>query len=74
MKKFSLTILVLTFCHLLSAQKGYPDYGTIDKLDLQMTQCDLDKDAAAYKLLDYGDVRYVNGKNFSKSNQKEGCA
>ena len=66
MKKAGLTILVLTISHALFAQKGYPDYGTIDKSDLQMTQCDLDKDAYAYKLLDYGDVRYVNGKNLFK--------
>ena len=45
------------------AQKELPGFGKIDKADLVMSECEFDKDAVAYKLLDYGDVRYVRGNN-----------
>ena len=44
------------------AQKELPRFGKIDKADLVMSECEFDKDAVAYKLLDYGDVRYVRGR------------
>lgn len=48
------------------AQKELPAFGKIDKADLLLTACEFDKDAVAYKLLDYGDVRYVAGGDFIK--------
>ena len=42
-------------------QKDLPEYGKIDKQDLEMKTCDFDKDAEAYKLLDVGEVRYDRG-------------
>ena len=50
---------------LLAQKKEFPDFGKIDKSDLEMKECDFDKDAAAYKLLDIGEVIYErSGKNF----------
>jgi len=46
-----------------SAQAGYPAFGNIDKSDLQSMQCDIDKDAVAFKLLDYGEVNYIGSNN-----------
>ena len=47
-----------------SQKKEVPDYGKIDKSDLEMKECDIDKDAEAYKLLDLGTISYERGKNF----------
>jgi hypothetical protein len=45
------------------AQKEFQSFGKIDKEDLTLSQCELDKDAVAYKLIDFGDVRYVRGND-----------
>lgn len=63
MKKIGATSLLLISFHVIFAQKDLPSFGKIDKSDLLLTECEFDKDAVAYKLLDYGDVRYVSGKN-----------
>jgi len=57
------TLLSLLTPTLMYAQKDLPDFGKIDKSDLEMKECDIDKDAAAYKLIDYGDVTYRSGRN-----------
>jgi hypothetical protein len=66
MRKLSLfTVLVINSLYLF-AQKELPAFGTIDKADLSMKECEFDKDAEAYKLLSYGDVRYVmTGEDFA---------
>ena len=48
------------------AQKEFPGFGKIDKADLVMSECEFDKGAVAYKLLDYANVRYVQGNVFFK--------
>lgn len=66
MKQLVIALLLLTSTHLIFAQKELPKYGNIDKADLLLKECEFDKDAEAYKLLDYGDVRYVRGKDIFK--------
>ncbi|HUZ57586.1 MAG TPA: DUF3857 domain-containing protein [Hanamia sp.] len=66
MRKYGLTILLLFNSLLILAEKGIPDYGKIDKSDLQLKECEFDKDAEAYNLLSYGDVRYtISGEDFN---------
>ncbi len=66
MRKFSLTSLMLLCFNLIFAQKEIPKFGDIDKADLQMKECEYDKDAEAYKLLDYGNVQYqIMNDNFN---------
>ncbi len=43
------------------SQKGQPKLGKIDKADLLMKECDYDKDAIAFKLIDWGSVHYDRG-------------
>ncbi|HWH63282.1 MAG TPA: hypothetical protein VNS50_08415, partial [Ginsengibacter sp.] len=62
MKKLVIAFLLLTGTSVIFAQKDLPDYGKVDKSDLLLKECEFDKDADAYKLLDFGDVRYVSGK------------
>ncbi|HSQ43999.1 MAG TPA: DUF3857 domain-containing protein [Ginsengibacter sp.] len=66
MKQLLIVIVSLITSPLLFAQKELPKFGNIDKADLLLKECELDKDAAAYKLIDYGDVRYVRGKDIFK--------
>ena len=63
MRSHILTTLLLLNSAAIFAQKDMPSYGKIEKADLQLQECEYDKDAEAYKLLDYGDVRYVRGKH-----------
>ena len=63
MRPHILTTLILLNATAIFAQKDMPSYGKIEKADLQLQECEYDKDAEAYKLLDYGDVRYVRGKH-----------
>ncbi len=58
----ALFLLLLTICWVSAfPQKDLPEYGKIDKQDLELQTCDFDKDAEAYKLIDVGDVRYDRG-------------
>src|ERR1022692_5042011 len=66
MKILSVTALFFFFFFRALGQEGYPAFGKIDKSDLQSMQCDIDKDAAAFKLLDYGEVHYVGANNSFK--------
>jgi len=56
---FTLTIISIQ----LTAQKDkdIPGFGKIDKSDLEMKECELDKDAEAMFLIDYGTVEFQNG-------------
>ena len=45
----------------LFAQKEIPAYGKIDEADIKITQCDFDKDANAYILLQTGELSYSRG-------------
>lgn len=66
MRKHSFTVFLLLNSIAIFAQKDMPAYGKIDKADLLLQDCEFDKDAGAYKLLDYGDVSYVSGRNIFK--------
>ncbi len=61
--KSLITILVIQFFlqFQLSAQKGQPAFGKVDKEDLMMTDCEFDKGAAALKLIDWGNAYYDRG-------------
>jgi Domain of Unknown Function with PDB structure (DUF3857) len=51
----------------LQAQKTkLPAVGKIEKADLEMTDCEFDKGAVAYKLIDRGNIFYDRGVNFFK--------
>ena len=58
MRKLTLTSLLILSASIIFAQKEIPSYGKIDKADLQLKECEFDKDAEAYKLLSYSDVHY----------------
>lgn len=65
MRKQVFALLLLFNSSFILAQKEIPSFGKIDKEDLQMKECEFDKDAEAYKLISFGDVRYdVVGDNF----------
>jgi hypothetical protein len=66
MKKLTIAIALLIISPTIFAQKELPRFGNIDKADLLLKECEFDKDAEAYKLLDFGDVRYVSGRNVFK--------
>jgi hypothetical protein len=61
MKKLACTAFLMICFSVIFAQKGFPKFGKIDKSDLEMKECDFDKDAQAYKLFDYGSVEYIVG-------------
>jgi hypothetical protein len=52
------------------SQPAMPEYGKIDKADLLMTDCDFDAGAVAFKLLDYGKVRFMTSKNLDANDFK----
>lgn len=61
MNKIIFSFLFLTNSFIIYAQKEIPAFGKIDKADLLLTDCEFDKNAVAYKLIDFGDVHYVRG-------------
>lgn len=67
MKQLLTAAFTALFCLSLCAQKkkadaNLPDFGTVDKADLQMKECDFDAKAEAMILLDDGQLEYVFGK------------
>ena len=58
MRKSTLSLLFIFSVSIIYAQKEIPSFGKIDKADLLLKECEFDKDAEAYKLLNYGDVHY----------------
>ena len=66
MKIIAIIIALLFNSLIIFAQKELSAYGKIDKADLLLKECETDKDAEAYKLLSFGDVRYfVVGNDFN---------
>ena len=61
MQQFIITLLFIFISHQEFAQKGLPSFGKIDKSDLEMKDCDFDKGADAFKLIDWGSVYYDRG-------------
>lgn len=70
MKAYIHVALLLFIPFTIFAQKELPEFGKIDKADLLLKECEFDKDAVAYKLIDYGDVRYVSGRDVFKIETK----
>jgi Domain of Unknown Function with PDB structure (DUF3857) len=59
MKPVILTLASVFFFNIAClAQKGLPETGEIDKADLLMTDCEFDKGAEAFKLIDVGSVKF----------------
>jgi hypothetical protein len=66
MRKHTLGLLLIFFSTTIFAQKELPAYGKIDKSDLLLKECEFDKDAEAYTLVNYGDVHYnIVAENFN---------
>lgn len=61
MKHLVLSVLFIIGIQQLIAQKGLPAFGKIDKSDLEMKDCDFDKGADAFTLIDRGNVYYDRG-------------
>jgi Domain of Unknown Function with PDB structure (DUF3857) len=67
MKKLILLGSIVLLTTYLTAQKSknsdpaIPDFGKVDKADLQMKQCDFDDKAEAMILLDDGQLEYIMG-------------
>jgi Domain of Unknown Function with PDB structure (DUF3857) len=57
---YSTLFFLLAIFLQLSAQKGQPGFGKVDKADLEMKDCDFDKGADAVVLIDYGNVYYLS--------------
>jgi len=71
MKTLAAILFLSFYFSPLLAQKGFPKFGDIDKADLEMKECDYDKDARAYKLLDYGNVEFrVVGDDINISTER----
>jgi Domain of Unknown Function with PDB structure (DUF3857) len=66
MRQLLIALLLLLSTTVIFAQKELPKFGNIDKADLTLKECEFDKDAEAYKLIDFGDVTYINGRNLFK--------
>ncbi len=63
-------LLLIALCSLFSvvvAQKDIPSFGKVDKADLEMKDCDFDKNAEAVVLFDVGEV-YCNINMNTSSN------
>ncbi|HEY5368704.1 MAG TPA: DUF3857 domain-containing protein [Hanamia sp.] len=58
MKTSTLFLCFLIYSFGIFANKELPEYGEIDKTDLNLKQCEFEKDAVAYELMSSGDVYY----------------
>lgn len=72
MKSILLLSTLLVTCSISFAQKEIPAFGKIDKADLEMKDCDFDKNAEAVVLFDVGEVYcnlnlYGNESNFLRT-------
>jgi hypothetical protein len=62
MKTVNLFVLFLLAISLqITAQKGQPGFGKVDKADMEMKDCEFDKGADAMVLIDYGNIYYDRG-------------
>ena len=68
MKRLTFLSVCLLFSFILSAQKGkskdsdIPAFGNVDKADLEMKECDFDKNAEAVILFEKGQTDFIIGK------------
>jgi hypothetical protein len=63
MKKITLVFCALLLFLTATSQDKIPKYGTIDKADLEMKDCDFDPGAEAVELLDIGEMEYLYVQN-----------
>ena len=61
MKINIILLVVIFFSSAAFAQKNMPAFGKIDKPDLEMKDCDFDKNAVAFTLIDWGNLYYEKG-------------
>jgi hypothetical protein len=68
MKHFLLacTAVLLSGAPLLAQKTKLPSVGKIEKADLELADCEYDKGAVAYKLIDRGNIFYDRGVDFFK--------
>jgi hypothetical protein len=59
MKKSGLIVCFLFTVIFLHAQENLPSFGSVDKADLEMTDCDFDPGAEAMVLLDVGEIEFT---------------
>ncbi len=58
-----LTLALVCLCHLAYSQKPPAKFGDVSKEDIEMTTFSADTSAAAVKLLDFGESRFVYNQN-----------
>lgn len=58
MKKFTLIISFLIFNDVIRAQDKLPSFGKIDKVDLEIKDCDFDPGAEAFVLIDLSSIEF----------------
>ena len=66
-----LASLLVTISVFAQKDKDIPAWGKIDKADLELKECDFDKDAEAMILLEKGDVEYQRGTRYDFSMKKD---
>jgi len=59
MKKIALFFSILFFCLSTTAQDNIPDFGKIDKIELEIKDCEFDPGADAVVLLDEGKIQFA---------------
>lgn len=73
MKKITLILSFLSFLFTAWSQDKLPNFGKIDKADLEMTDCSFDPGAEAFVLIDLGDISFSYIQNvgwLSESNYR----
>lgn len=59
MKTLFLSLFFILVTAIQAVAQNLPETGEIDKADLQITDCEFDKGAEAFKLIDVGSVEYL---------------
>lgn len=70
MKFVCISILLTLIVSTTTAQKDIPEFGKIEKADLEMKTCDFDKDAEALVLFDVGEFEGDLAYSFTTQNER----
>ena len=67
----AITALLFSNPSFSQKDKDIPAWGKIEKADLEMKECDFDKDAEAMILLEKGEIEYMRGNRYDFAMKKE---